>query len=412
MADFAIAPTTPSASPCGGGSSRAHSPQPVGVLGGGQLAWMMVAAAQRLGIEVVVQTPQATDPAIANTPQVHDPDSPRVILAPLTDVTATAQLAQRCPIITFENEFVDLAALGALADQGICFRPSLATLSKLLDKYDQRTYLQGIGLPVPQFAPITPETDLQALGFQFPVVIKSRRHGYDGQGTFILPDQAVLDQFWQQRQVTDASAFMVEAFVPFQRELAVIAVRSLQGEVLTYPVVETHQVDQVCRWVIAPVDLGEATQHQIEDLATTLLTGLDAVGVFGIELFLTSAGQVLINEVAPRTHNSGHLTLDACVTSQFEQHLRAICGLSLGATHLKQPGAVMVNLLGFETAITDYCDRRHRIAAIPGAHVHWYGKSHAYPGRKLGHVTVLLDRGDRDLALATVAEVEALWYSG
>jgi 5-(carboxyamino)imidazole ribonucleotide synthase len=372
---------------------------------------MMVAAAQRLGIEVVVQTPQATDPAVANAQPAHDPDSPRAILAPLTDIDATAQLAQQCSIITFENEFVDLAALGALADRGICFRPSLATLSKLLDKYDQRTYLQDLGLPVPQFAPITPETDLQALGFQFPVVIKSRRHGYDGQGTFILPNQAALDQFWQQ-QVTDTSAFMVETFVPFQRELAVIAVRSLQGEVLTYPVVETHQADQVCRWVMAPVDLSEATQSQIEDLAATLLTELDAVGVFGIELFLNSTGQVLVNEVAPRTHNSGHLTLDACVTSQFEQHLRAICGLSLGATYLKQPGAVMVNLLGFETAIADYRDRRHRITAMPGAHVHWYGKSHAHPGRKLGHVTVLLDRGDRDLALATVAEVEALWYSG
>ena len=411
MPESAIAPPSPTITSTAEAQSADEPPTRVGVLGGGQLAWMMVEASQRLGIEVIVQTPEVTDPAIANA---HPIDA-AAVLAPLDDATATAQLAQRCQIITFENEFVDLVALAVLADQGTCFRPSLDTLTPLLDKYQQRTYLHNLGLPVPLFAPITPTTDLDALGFQFPLVIKSRRHGYDGQGTFILNDQTSLTQFWQQQHIppeTLATAFMVEAFVPFQRELAVIAVRSLGGEVLTYPVVETHQPDQICRWALAPVDLSEATQTQIESIATTLLPALDAVGVFGIELFLTSTGQVLVNEIAPRTHNSGHLTLDACVTSQFEQHLRAICGLPMGTTHLKQPGAVMVNLLGFETATSNYEHRRRCLAAMPGAHVHWYGKSESRPGRKLGHVTVLLDHRDRNLALDIAAQVETLWYGG
>ena len=410
MADSAMVNPCPRADAAAAATPSAV--QRVGVLGGGQLAWMMVEAGQRLGMEVVVQATQATDPAIANAREAGYAGATTAIVAPLDDITATAQLAQHCPIITFENEFIDVNALATIAAQGICFRPSLAALTPLLDKYTQRSYLQGLGLPVPRFAPITPETDLVTLGFQFPVVIKSRRHGYDGQGTFILQDQAALAQFWQQLPAPpEAHAFMVEEYIPFQQELAVMAVRSIQGEVITYPVVETHQENQICHWVMVPVNLGTAIQTEIEAISTQLLSALDAVGVFGIELFLTSAGQIYVNEVAPRTHNSGHLTLDACVTSQFEQHLRAICGLSLGATHLKQPGAVMVNLLGLDTLADDYADKRQRLVDIPGAFVHWYGKTQARPGRKLGHVTVLLDAADRALALEMANQIETLWYS-
>jgi len=377
----------------------------VGVIGGGQLAWMMASAVQSLGIELIVQTPQASDPAVEIAADC--------ILASLQDIEATAQLATRCDVITFENEFVDLKSLTHLAHQGTCFRPSLETLAPLLDKYYQRCYLQQLKLPVPQFAPINPQSDLKTLGFQFPLVLKARRHGYDGQGTFIVKNNAELSALWQRQRTSgqeQTDAFLVEEFIPFERELAIIAARSAGGELLTYPVAETQQVNQVCHRVIAPADLTPAINRQITAIAHTLLESLQAVGVFGIELFLTAAGQVLVNEIAPRTHNSGHYTLDACETSQFEQHLRAVCNLPLGSTALRSQGAVMVNLLGFEESQDSYFAQREHLAAMPHTFVHWYGKTKSYPGRKLGHVTVVLDSQERARALEVARTVEAIWY--
>jgi 5-(carboxyamino)imidazole ribonucleotide synthase len=383
----------------------------VGVIGGGQLAWMLLEAAQPLGLALIVQTPHLTDPALSN----HRPgelDPVKAILASIDDAKATAQLAQQCEVITFENEFVDLDALGLLAAQGVCFRPGLSVLAALLDKYEQHCFLQSLGISVPAFAAITPHTDLAALGFSFPVVIKSRRHGYDGQGTFIVRSAEALTQFWTgfAASVDLDKRFMVEAFVPFERELAIMAARSATGEMALYPVVETYQQQQVCHWAIAPTPLPPSIQAQIQTLATTLLESLDAIGIFGIELFLTQDGQVFVNEIAPRTHNSGHLTIDACKTSQFEQHLRAVCGLPLGDPSLHTAGAVMVNLLGVETAVSDYLAQRQRLAAVPNATVHWYGKTDSKPGRKLGHVTVLLDTDEREKAVAVAQHIESLWY--
>lgn len=386
-------------------SDPSRAVQRVGVIGGGQLAWMMAGAAQSLGIELIVQTPQATDPAV----EVAADN----ILASLQDIEATSRLAARCNVITFENEFVDLKSLAHLADQGTCFRPSLETLTPLLDKYHQRCYLQQINLPVPKFASINPDSDLRALGFQFPLVLKARRHGYDGQGTFIVNHSTELAALWQRLSTRQEckDAFLVEEFIPFERELAIIAARSAGGELRTYPIVETQQVDQVCRRVIAPADLTSALSSQITAIAHTLLESLQAVGLFGIELFLTPTGQVLVNEIAPRTHNSGHFTLDACATSQFEQHLRAVCGLPLGSTALESQGAVMVNLLGFEQSQDSYLNQRQRLAAIPSAFIHWYGKTKSYPGRKLGHVTVLLDSPERNRALEVAESIETIWYN-
>jgi 5-(carboxyamino)imidazole ribonucleotide synthase len=177
-------------------------------------------------------------------------------------------------------------------------------------------------------------------------------------------------------------------------------------------VVETQQENQVCRRVLAPADIPATVQAEAEAIAHTLLNSLQAVGVFGIELFLTADGKVLVNEIAPRTHNSGHFSLDACETSQFEQHLRAVCGLPLGNPALNSAGAVMVNLLGYEQSHSDYLEKRQQIAKIPQAQVHWYGKSEARPGRKLGHVTVLLSAqtAPREQALAIAQEIEAIWY--
>jgi 5-(carboxyamino)imidazole ribonucleotide synthase len=373
--------------------------QRVGVVGGGQLAWMMGAAARKLGIELVVQTPQANDPATVIAADT--------ILAAIDDVNATAELATRSDVITFENEFVDLDGLQTIEAKGVLFQPSLSSLAPLLDKYVQRCYLQDLGLPTPRFW----EWDCgQDLPIDFPFVIKVRRHGYDGQGTFVVKDRESFDSICVKLK---GVALLVEEFVPFERELAVIAARSANGEMAIYPIVETQQENQVCRLAIAPARISLEIEAEAEAIARTLLNSLQAVGVFGIELFLTADNQLLVNEIAPRTHNSGHFTIDACKTSQFEQHLRAVCQLPLGNCDLISAGAVMVNLLGYESAESDYLEKRKQLAQIEGGFVHWYGKKVSRPGRKLGHVTVLLDeealdRG-RSPAEAIAQTIESIW---
>jgi 5-(carboxyamino)imidazole ribonucleotide synthase len=371
----------------------------VGVVGGGQLAWMMGNAASRLGIELVVQTPDATDPAITVS---VDP-----VLAAIDDVNATAKLADRCDVVTFENEFVNLEGLRLLEQQGVLFQPSLSSLSPLLDKYIQRCYLRDLDLPTPRFW----EWDCSAdLHLDFPFVIKVRRHGYDGQGTFIVKNRESFESICARLK---GRPLLLEEFVPFDRELAVIAARSTNGEIAIYPIVETQQENQVCRLVIAPADISLDVKSEAESIARTLLNSLQAIGVFGIELFLTADNKLLVNEIAPRTHNSGHFTIDACKTSQFEQHLRAVCQLPLGNCDLNCHGAVMVNLLGYESAESDYLAKRKQLAQIKGSFVHWYGKKESRPGRKLGHVTVLLNQelgeNRRSQAEAIGQTVESIW---
>ncbi|XFA72786.1 5-(carboxyamino)imidazole ribonucleotide synthase [Thermosynechococcaceae cyanobacterium Okahandja] len=365
----------------------------IGVIGGGQLAWMMGRAAQDLGMRLWVQTPHPSDPAVAT--------AAGVIYADISDVGATAQLAAHTQVITFENEFVDLVALQALVRQGVCFYPTLSSLAPLLDKYQQRCFLQQLGIPVPAFA------YLEEWSTAAPCVIKACRHGYDGQGTFIIRTEAQWQQFWQRWPEIPPQHFLAEALVPYTKELAIMVARSPRGELVLYPVVETQQVDAICRRVIAPAPIATAICQQIEAIATQILNALDAVGVFGIELFLTAAGDVLVNEIAPRTHNSGHYTIDACVTSQFAQHLRAVSGQPLGSGAMHCPAAVMVNLLGLEATV-DYSAKCAALAALPEAHLHWYGKKNAYAGRKLGHLTVLLDCPDA--AAAMIQQIEAIWY--
>ena len=371
----------------------------VGVVGGGQLAAMMGDAAKTLGIELVVQTPDATDPAVSV--------AAGAVLAAVDDVLATAQLANECDVITFENEFVDLDGLRSLEEKNVLFQPSLSSLDPLLDKYVQRCYLQGLGLPTPRFWAWDCSQDLH---LDFPFVVKVRRHGYDGQGTFIVKDR---ESFESIRADLRGQSLLVEEFVPFDRELAVIAARSASGEIAIYPIVETQQQNQVCRLVIAPAQISLDVKSDAEAIVRTLLNSLEAVGVFGIELFLTTDNQLLVNEIAPRTHNSGHFTIDACETSQFEQHLRAVCQLPLGNCDLKCAGAVMVNLLGYESAESDYLEKRQQLAQIPRSFVHWYGKKVSRPGRKLGHVTILLDgesmQNGRLAACAIAQTVESIW---
>ncbi len=369
--------------------------QKVGVIGGGQLAWMMADAAKKLGVDLIIQTPHKDDPAVSIAKDI--------ILAEIDAVQATAKLANSCDVITFENEFINIDELSPLAEKDVIFRPSLSVLKPLLDKYEQLCYLRDLGLPVPNFW----EWGKEIESLSFPLVLKARRHGYDGQGTFIVKDIESLKS-------QGNSEIFIQEFIPFDREVAVIAARGVTGEVKVYPVVETQQENQVCRRVFVPDENLELVK-EIEAIAQTLLKSLEVVGVFGIEMFITKDKKILINEIAPRTHNSGHYTLDACETSQFEQHLRAVCGLPLGSTALKSRGAVMVNLLGYEFGENHYLTKKQQLANIPNASVWWYGKTESRPGRKLGHVTVLLDEENfetmRRQGEAIANQIENIWYS-
>jgi 5-(carboxyamino)imidazole ribonucleotide synthase len=385
--------------------------QKIGVIGGGQLAWMMAIAAKKLGLELTVQAGSPHESAV----DIAD----RVVYGKVNDAEATAQLAKYCEVITFENEFVDLVALQELedlinqdfvkqeVDRPLLFLPRLETLAISVDKLKQRQHFRDRQIPTPEFYGVDTERELLAAADRlgYPFVLKARRHGYDGKGTWVIADEMELRSAWETMQRLPAIA---EAFIPFERELAVIVARSQSGEIAIYPVVETLQTNQVCRHTIAPARINTDIQTQVRNIAEQIVTSLDAIGVFGIEFFLTAEGDISVNEIAPRTHNSGHYTIEGCQTSQFEQLLRVVSGQPLGNISMVAPVAIMVNLLGFEQKTSDYLEKRQAIARFPNTHVHWYNKTSASIGRKLGHVTILAET--YDIAIDLRDRIETIWY--
>jgi len=349
----------------------------IGVVGGGQLAWMLASAAQQLQVPLHVQTPGGHDPATAL--------ATTVVLAELDDVAATRELARRCSAITFENEWVDLPALAPLSFDGIRFLPSLEALLPLVSKRSQRQLLQQLGLPAPRWCDL-PSDGVLPDGFSYPLMAKASTGGYDGKGTAVLQGPVDLQALLAR---IPASDWILEELVSFELELSQLACRDRAGNLQCYPLVQTHQHQQVCDWVLAPASVPHAVQAYARNIAASLLTAINYVGVLSIEFFYGPGG-LQVNEIAPRTHNSGHFTIEAAHTSQFAQQVRIVAGLPMGPVELQVPGALMVNLLGFESSDADYQSQRDALAALPQATVHWYGKQGSSPGRKLGHVTVLL----------------------
>lgn len=390
----------------------------IGIVGGGQLALMLAEAAVDLCVQVHVQTPLADDPAVRVAASV--------VQAPLEDVDATRQLAERCGAISFENEWVPTERLQSLADQGIQFLPGLDSLAPLVSKRGQRELLDRLNLPSPRWCGLEqvllplaptgansisagmalpasplwnasgpyrpPESHGRPIlpnGFRFPLMAKASRGGYDGKGTVLVPDLASLEALLEHVLPTD---WILEELVAFEQELALVACRDRHGNVACWPLVQTHQHQQVCDWVLMPAPVNHAVQAFARNVAASLLTGLDYVGVLAIEFFYGPAG-LQVNEIAPRTHNSGHITIEACRCSQFAQQVRLVAGLPIGSTDPLVPAALMVNLLGLEVPLSEaeQGSRLDALAALPAAHLHWYGKAHIAPGRKLGHITLLLD---------------------
>ncbi|PHX87550.1 MAG: 5-(carboxyamino)imidazole ribonucleotide synthase [Synechococcus sp. Baikal-G1] len=395
---------------------------------------MLAEAAQEQGVALHLQTPGGVDPAVGL--------ATTVLQAQIGDASATLELSRRCSAISFENEWVDLDALAPLAEAGVVFLPSLESLGPLVDKRQQRELLGRLSIPTPRWLPLNalgsaatfqplaglepPSNPAAAanffdsavpwqvaspvpasavapaegqpsqgegglpLGWSFPVVAKAIRGGYDGKGTLILRSTAELGRLLAQ---VDPALWILEEFVAFERELALVACRDRAGAVACYPLVETHQHHQVCNWVLAPAQASHGLEAMAHNMAASLLTALDYVGVLSIELFYGPAG-LLINELAPRTHNSGHYSIEACSISQFAQQVRIVAGQPLQAPALTAAGALMVNLLGNDNGEAERAAALTTLATLPQATLHWYGKQGSALGRKLGHITVLLQATD------------------
>ncbi len=351
----------------------------VGIAGAGQLAQMTVLAAWPLGIRVAVLGGPG-EPASAMAAGVVEGD--------WKDPEALLRIGREVGVLTLENEFVDAAFLMAVEDAGTPVRPHPARMRVVQDKALQKQQLADEGLPVPAFAVPDSADDLEAIGrdLGWPLMLKARHLGYDGYGNALCADMGEARAAFP-GLVARGGGVLVEEFVPFQRELAVMVARRHGGGDAVYPVVETRQHDHVLRELLCPAPVDPGLASEAKRVARAAAEAAGGAGVTGVELFHTGGGHILINELAPRPHNSGHHTIEACVTSQFENHLRGVLGMPLGPTEMIAPGAALVNLLGERDGPGD--PDITGAAAVGGAHVHLYGKADVRVRRKMGHVTAL-----------------------
>lgn len=357
----------------------------IGVVGGGQLGRMLTEAAQPLGFKVTVLDSTPNCPAS----QV----GANQIVGGITDGEAITRLAQSVDVVTWEIEHINAQALFDLENQGHDVQPSPTTLITLQDKYKQKQMLRQAGLPVGGFdifpGDVTNESDRRLAldilfkDFQSPIMVKTRSGGYDGRGNYVFDgDFDALSQ----KLGDDWNNLYVEDMMPFDKELSVVAARDRKGNVTSYPVVETVHADNICNMVMSPADISPKLAAEAREVGHETLKLLGGAGVFAVEMFAIGDA-IAINEIAPRVHNSGHHTIEANQTSQFEQHIRAITGMTLGSTELRAKAAVMINILGKrDEPLTR--EGLSDILALPDTHPHFYGKS-SRPARKIGHITVL-----------------------
>ena len=348
----------------------------IGIVGGGQLAKMTALSGLQLGCDVLVLERKSEGPAVnlASHSFVGDWDNPEDLI----------QLAKHADVVTLENEFVDANSLSELEKAGHTLFPTAKSIGLVQDKYIQKQTLEKAGLPLSPFKAIESREDIieVAREFDWPLVIKARRNGYDGKGNATVNDISEIDAAWNKLD-GDKRTLYAEAFCPFVSELAIIITTSRNGEAVAYPVVESVQRDHICHIVRAPAPVSSEITEKATDIARRAVTAIGAIGSFGVEMFLTKDGQVIINELAPRVHNSGHWTIDGAQTSQFENHLRAVCGLTLGSTQ-NSFRALMFNLLG---EMPELAGQSAEQLTIPAVHWNDYQKT-PRDGRKIGHVTV------------------------
>ncbi len=359
----------------------------VGILGGGQLARMLALEARRMGYRIAILDPDPEGPAM----QIADVRVPGAF----DDPQAARSLAEKSDVITLDTEHVP-AALLELIEAIKPVRPSADVLRIVQDRLEQRRFLEAQGVPQVRYAPVSDVEDLHAAAkvAGFPCVLKARRSGYDGKGQVRVGHPDELVGAW--RSLGEAPAVM-ESFVDFEREISVLLARDLEGNLRFHPIAENVHRRHILHLTRVPARVPAQLASQAEELGARIASALGHIGMMAIELFVTGNDGLLVNEVAPRVHNSGHYSFGACVTSQFEQHVRAVCGLPLGDPSLLRP-AVMVNLLG--DIWRDSGPAWSTVLRHPTARLHLYGKRRVSPGRKMGHVLVLGEDADSASALA------------
>jgi 5-(carboxyamino)imidazole ribonucleotide synthase len=360
----------------------------IGILGGGQLGRMFTIAARTMGYDVIVLDPDADSPAgqLAN----------RHICADYSDPTALDTMARDCDVITTEFENIPSTSLEQLATE--CpVRPGSLAVTITQDRIHEKTFLREHHIPTASFAVIQSVDDLinAVDDIGTPAILKVSRFGYDGKGQYSIHSAEDAKQGWQ---ALNQEACIFEQRMPLDLEISIVLARSVEGQVITYPVAENIHEQGILDVSIVPARIDEKLNQEVIDTATLIANELDYVGVMAVEFFVSN-GMLLVNEIAPRPHNSGHYTLDACVTNQFEQQVRAVCNLSLGDTRLLSP-VVMVNMLGNLWHNGEAPDWK-QLLDHANVKLHLYGKQQARPGRKMGHYNVVDDNIDDALMLAS-----------
>lgn len=359
----------------------------LGMLGGGQLGRMFTIAARTMGYEVLVLDPDKESPAgkLATT---H-------ICADYSDQTALDQIAKSCDAVTTEFENVPASTLEALAKNGPV-RPGAKAVTIAQDRIHEKNFLKDNGFSTAPFAVINSFEDLQKniSDIGTPAILKVSRFGYDGKGQFGINSESDIEKAWQTLQ---GEACVLEQRMTLDIEVSVVLARGIEGEIVTYPVAENIHESGILDVSVVPARIDKILEDKVIAMAKEIATALDYVGVMAVEFFISN-GELLVNEIAPRPHNSGHYTLDACMTDQFEQQVRAVCGLPLGDTALLSP-VVMINMLG-DIWHDGKAPKWQKLLDHPNVKLHLYGKREARPGRKMGHFNVLSSNIDDALTLA------------
>jgi len=357
----------------------------LGFLGAGQLARMSALQAFRYGIQVAVFSDRPEDEPV----QFMTPFSTSGSFESVKDMTA---FAKDCDILTLENEFISSEVLGEIQEKsGTPIFPSPKSFSLIENKLIEKQTFEQAGIPVTPYQLVAHQNDLSKFGETqgWPYLLKSSKGGYDGYGNETVKNMEEASLAFEKLGGTSGRDILAEAFVDFTHELAVQVARNETGSVV-YPCCETVQENHICTAVLSPAPVEEKYRIKAQELAIAAVEAIDGKGMFAFEFFLAQNGDILLNESAPRPHNSGHYTIEGCVTSQFENHVRAVMGLPLGSTDLRKPAVAMINLLGTDQRPARVEHFRKAVAQKDG-HLHVYGKLHSKVGRKMGHYTLLGD---------------------
>jgi 5-(carboxyamino)imidazole ribonucleotide synthase len=366
----------------------------VGIIGGGQLGKMIAHEARRMSLKVIVLDPTEGCPAS----RIADEQ----IVANFKDENAIMRLAAKCDVLTYEIELANSAALKQLETKNYPVRPAPETLYIIQNKYRQKLFLKEHRIDVPDFELVRSEEHLHQLckKFGLPIMLKASENSYDGRGNFLITSDSKVHEAFNYFPRTE---LMAEKFVSFSKEISIMVARNPSGHITSFPVAENIHKNSILDTSIVPARISHRVELKAKRMAEMTMDVLQGAGIFGIEMFVTTKGDVLVNEVAPRPHNSGHYSNEACSISQFEQHLRAILDLPLSKPELLCP-AVMVNILGNERSSGSYViEGLTKLFSVPGVKLYVYGKKTSKPGRKLGHITATGGSVKEALARATKA---------